>query len=366
MEDNNLNPSPIEVENVVTSPIPVEPQPKNNSALVILSFSLIILVGIIAFLGYQNYQLQKQISLLTAPSSSSTPLATADPTADWKTYINQEGKYQYSYPDSWKNTEPCASCEGPQNSSTINDTSSKYPDGYFTVSYYDSSYCQPEEKTVKSYNWKGLVEKEITLSGEKANLLQGTLDYTDNLQHARRNILVTHNKSCYEITTWSYQNPNQEKTFDQILSTFKFLGQTNSLKTYSNPQLGISFEISDPSIPVLDYDSFKNRVASSKPGLLITKTPYYTTNIPDCPTNSPITENCFVGSSSWGQPEKIKQTTLGGKVAKSYFVNDSVLNEPVHVIETISQPTIQLAYVVGGSGLEETFQQILSTFKFTP
>src|SRR5258706_1835977 len=102
MEDNNLNPSPIEVENVVTSPIPVEPQPKNNSALVILSFSLIILVGIIAFLGYQNYQLQKQISLLTAPSSSSTPLATADPTADWKTYINQEGKYQYSYPDSWK------------------------------------------------------------------------------------------------------------------------------------------------------------------------------------------------------------------------------------------------------------------------
>ncbi|EKE04938.1 MAG: hypothetical protein ACD_19C00429G0098, partial [uncultured bacterium] len=47
----------------------------------------------------------------------------------------------------------------------------------------------------------------------------------------------------------------------------------------------------------------------------------------------------------------------------SYFVNDSIIGEPIHVVETVSSPTIQIAQVVGGAGLEESFDEFLSTFK---
>ncbi len=202
--------------------VPVLP-PKNWPKILLLVLAELAAIAASVFAGIQIGK--RQIPAQTAVGPTALPATTNSsiiPTPNWKTYTNQEGRYTYSFPSDWKNTEPCHTCEGPQNSSTVNNPNSKYPDGYLTVSYYDSSYCLVEQKNFKSFNWKDRVEKQIILSGENGNLFQGTLPIIDDLQYTSRYILISHNNTCYVIASWSYQNPNQEKIFDQILSTFKF------------------------------------------------------------------------------------------------------------------------------------------------
>src|SRR3972149_9965870 len=96
MEENNLNPSPIQTESIVP---PMPSKPKGGFVLIMLSLFLIILVGIIAFLGYQNWMLQKQInSLQVVPSP--TPIANLsrdEVIRDWKTYTNSISGYSLKY-----------------------------------------------------------------------------------------------------------------------------------------------------------------------------------------------------------------------------------------------------------------------------
>jgi hypothetical protein len=157
---------------------------------------------------------------IASVQSSSSPVASADPMVNWKTY-NNPGMYEHMYPPTWRAAGPNTVYNGPSGSN-VSDPNSKYPDGTFTVDYYNLSYCSTEPKYVREYNWTDLHETTEIISGETGIVLSGKLDFNDNINHDRKLIFLTNGNNCYVIGTWSYQNPDQEKTFDQILSTFKF------------------------------------------------------------------------------------------------------------------------------------------------
>lgn len=80
---------------------PITPvTPKKYFPLWPLIILVFLLLGITAFLAYQNLQLQKQIvSFQTQPSPS--PESTIDPTSNWKTYTNTKYGFSIKYPGNW-------------------------------------------------------------------------------------------------------------------------------------------------------------------------------------------------------------------------------------------------------------------------
>lgn len=89
-------------QNPVPATPPVQPQKGKKMMLMIVVHAIVI--ATIGYLVYQNMQFRKQISLLQpTPIASITPtvLPTTDPTANWKTYINNKYKYEIKFPSLW-------------------------------------------------------------------------------------------------------------------------------------------------------------------------------------------------------------------------------------------------------------------------
>ncbi len=78
----------------ITPSIPV--QSKNNWLILVIFLVVGILVGIGGLLVYQKYFAVKPIAV-----ASPTPVVTADPTADWKTYTNTKYNYSFKYPENY-------------------------------------------------------------------------------------------------------------------------------------------------------------------------------------------------------------------------------------------------------------------------
>jgi len=85
-----------------------EKEVKNKQWLVIgLAVSLIVSLGVAGFFVYQNYQLKQQAlqkQPASLPEATGTPeipsptTPTVNPTANWKTYTNNEYKLTFKYP----------------------------------------------------------------------------------------------------------------------------------------------------------------------------------------------------------------------------------------------------------------------------
>ncbi len=113
--------NPIESNPEVLNQTPIEPDvpnpevKKSGNSITVAAMALFVLLTLsaVAFLYYQNQQLKSMLALYQnqqlkgmlasyqTPVSSSTPVATTDPTADWKTYQDQKYQYLFKYPESW-------------------------------------------------------------------------------------------------------------------------------------------------------------------------------------------------------------------------------------------------------------------------
>ena len=71
---------------------------------------------------------------------------------------------------------------------------------------------------------------------------------------------------------------------------------------------------------------------------------------------------CLDEGSNWGQNEKVKNMTLDGVPARSFYISGGVDNA-FHVVQTTTDPKIELKMYVAGGGLDSTFQNILTSFK---
>lgn len=81
-------------------------RPKSNNFLVwLLSILLFVSLSITAFFAFQTQKLVKELTVLKntpTPVATIEPVATADPTASWKTYTNNQFNFSFNYPDMLK------------------------------------------------------------------------------------------------------------------------------------------------------------------------------------------------------------------------------------------------------------------------
>jgi len=216
MEESPVQaPTPsINVPPVNNTPQSVAPIKLSSAKLVAFMFILIILLlGTTVFFFYQNSQLKKQVALLPTPSPIA--LETPDPTADWKTYLSQDFGFSFKYPGdifshedvsqknmlSWTNKAVDDLGDVDDNTVLMNlyiytnfdaNELNKYTADTWTISYLPLKGAATERSFTASY-LRGKVVYQLVMNA-----------WTDE-------------------TLTKY-----EETFNQILSTFKFIEATNS------------------------------------------------------------------------------------------------------------------------------------------
>ncbi len=181
----------------------------------ILLVTVLILVGI-GIVGYFAYK-KGQIS--TAPTSSSAP--TIDETANWKTYRNDF--ITFKYPPNLKE-ETDTTKEG----SYMSTLSFKSEDGiYRLILFFGLNMdSKPEELMEFIDRFSSNGGDKIKVDGQPAAVSQiNTPDYPATITSY---ILSRDNRSHISVTLAVYSEDdriliNAKSTFDQILSTFKFL-----------------------------------------------------------------------------------------------------------------------------------------------
>ncbi|HSW90126.1 MAG TPA: hypothetical protein VLH19_04615 [Patescibacteria group bacterium] len=137
---------------------------------------------------------------------------------------------------------------------------------------------------------------------------------------------------------------------------------TANWKTYTNSALGISFKYPNIGTITNTYSQPK----SGQPTFIVSNKPYFDpTKLPSC--ESGTKQTCLIAGKNWNQTSDVETITLADKNESSFFVavtNSDGGTSVLHVVQT-KNPMIEIVFSVDGAGLEETFQQILSTFKFT-
>lgn len=137
---------------------------------------------------------------------------------------------------------------------------------------------------------------------------------------------------------------------------------TTGWKTYKS-RLGVT----------LKYDPFYNPIQKfelpnvGEPTFIVSSNfNFIKENIPPCKTYKE--KLCLIPGKNWQQQNDLQEIVLDGKPAYSFFIQSATTREGgstvLHVIQTKDTPKIEIALSVDGMGGEETFQQILSTFKF--
>lgn len=140
---------------------------------------------------------------------------------------------------------------------------------------------------------------------------------------------------------------------------------TADWKTYTNEKLG--FELKYPEsyallkeIPNITF-GFGIGTEQPYPYLTISRDLTDYSVYKDCTANS--TTPCLNGTK-WNQSIGIMDTFLDGAPAKSIYFTKGVDGD-YHIIQITNPIKLQLEMHIAGGKLDQTFTQILSTFKFT-
>jgi hypothetical protein len=69
-------------------------------------------------------------------------------------------------------------------------------------------------------------------------------------------------------------------------------------------------------------------------------------------------------SEDYNQNETISEVELDKVNARSFYVLEGITDSSYHIVQTTEPPIVEIKMNISGGGLEKTFNQILSTFRF--
>lgn len=199
-------PAPEQSVNPPTSP---SKPPVTVWLLVIL---LILCLGGLAFLAFQNFKLQgelAQMKQLPSPTAVVVPTSTPDPTANLETYTNTFANYQISYPSNW--TVKALVADSPQaevtSSTQMVELVDKDQTSSITIQKLElkpTSYLSSNEQLFGNL-YSAMVSEKITEEDK-----------------SRQSFLVKNpNEDAYLEFQVNYPN-NKESEVYEVLQTFKF------------------------------------------------------------------------------------------------------------------------------------------------
>jgi hypothetical protein len=189
-----------------TPPAPTPPAPQiKNSLLLIMSVLLIVTVAIAGLFYFQIQKLSKELSKYQIQASP-TPTATPDPTANWKTYTSTQFGYSFNYPQSWS-----LNSENPTEVASVG------------LDQYLHGVGKPSSGNV----WFSVSNVATLEADNRSNQEVGP---------GATIVLITKYKQkggeTFKLEGGYWENdpkPEEKKQIiDQILSTFKFLDQSNA------------------------------------------------------------------------------------------------------------------------------------------
>lgn len=231
---------PITPTRPVFTQTPVEPEPAKKSYTWLIVIIIIFLLAGSSILAYKYYQLKQQLTQ-TQPSLSSTatPMPSADPTADWKTYTNVLYKFSHKYPLQAEIKEILTQADNNRKVLFAIDTrevgatqklNTEFYDGYsFTVIVVEKSATETINNVSNEYISNCIEIGNLTKSPESIiiNGIKGITHSCRGLGEFTYILLPAPKTNSYYFTIRIFhEGPNKtdyQKTADQILSTFKFI-----------------------------------------------------------------------------------------------------------------------------------------------
>ncbi|HSW89899.1 MAG TPA: hypothetical protein VLH19_03425, partial [Patescibacteria group bacterium] len=208
-----------------TTPPAVPVKPSSSSPLLpVLTVLVVILLAVSGYLAFQNMQLKQQLASAVVPlaSASPTPVATIDPTANWR--LVQRKNWQFKLPPTWNYLE-CSDSTifvGPKiNKDQSIECAFDGSPGTIQISKFgdSTSFGQPavtspvgdqivsEKSSIKVDGFDSVIQRVVITEG------QGTGD--------RMVVYVTP-----KLTAITLHDIDQREIFNQFLSTFRFTNTT--------------------------------------------------------------------------------------------------------------------------------------------
>jgi hypothetical protein len=195
--------------------------------LILLAIAFVVLLLTI----YPYYRLNNPTKFLPKPTPTPTPVAIA-----WQTYKNDQKGFELKYPNDW----------------VISMTDAgiiiRKPDSYYiNIAIYE------EDPTYGLECLRQIADEKIIVGGYSARLTSYEPETDPDTRVLcgplgdikERNDIISLKKSDHEFYKIEYvynSDTQQKKLYDQILSTFKFLPDTTTWKTYKNTQYGFEFQ----------------------------------------------------------------------------------------------------------------------------
>lgn len=213
----------------LNQPIMSQPQRKWPVWLTIT----IVAIVVVAVAGAGWWYWNKNYAIGPTP----TPTAIPDETANWKTYTNTQYGFEFKYPNDWILKDGKELGISPM-FNYIQITKNLDDNDYERIEFTSS-----QQDLQTGSNTAG---PQIDLGGMKwssGNFNNGVPG--QNAPHDSLALFTKSGSTFYEITLYPNDTAIVSSDFSQILSTFKFIGETANWKTYTNTQYG--FEVKYPN-----------------------------------------------------------------------------------------------------------------------
>lgn len=207
-----------QTETAEVQPIVEVKKPKSNFLSILLVVLILVLMGVSAFLGYQNWQLQQEIKRFeeiikvdNAPYEFPSPTPTPDPTANWETYTNTEYGFSVKYPSNVSIFEDNSTSEFnlgfnlDSNSIFIITADTDYPPGE-TEYYFDTEATGT--RTMGEVTWNEFY------------LAEGYTDAGQQSSPPLYALQTTNNSVLFKVI--GFYSMDLDDQVLQILSTFQF------------------------------------------------------------------------------------------------------------------------------------------------
>lgn len=278
---------------VAPPPIPTPPQKTSKLQKILTSkyfriplllMLLVFIFGASLFIAYwTGGRVQKPYSSqpLPIPTPSPTPTSTPEPTANWNTYVSQALRISFNYPATYSKPE--------ERSGYLSILSPLNPDRGKSFDVQEGElkveiYTDPAENNDSSEQClkdHGLSDPIVTKQKNVSIAGISTIKYT--LESAEF-ICVIYNDTRYAIVKYPVQTDRQNE-YNQILSTFQFLDQTDSdTSVFNDARRKTNLEALRSALEL--YKADHNKYPASLDSLL----PEYLATIPKDPaTDEPYT-----------------------------------------------------------------------------
>jgi len=355
--NQSINPVP-SVQTSVPQTTLVQPTPetqnKNYWKLLVVVL-LIILVGMSALVFYfwqKTITSTSEVSEAT-PTIQPKPTPPSNDTTNWKTYQENNTPYSFKYPK-----EMIAAGAGPYIVFSYSD-SAPFLNYNFEGNKENKSLDQFVASYIASNN--DPVQPVNQFKSKNQITINGIPGYKADISNTRYYFLKEPNTHAVAVFTYLLNaDQNSQKTFDQIISTFKFTDQTKTnkenLKTYSNSTYTYTFNY--PQSWKVTTEDF---------------------NVPATPTSKKLQifnpedkpeEGMYSGMTIEyvGMVQNLtgyQKTTLNG--IEMYMLN-ATHGVSYYVVIPDTDQYLHITGAGGNSPNEEsnqTYRQIFSTFKFT-